>query len=108
DTARRNASMPLLAGYRPKSARCAASAGPTKSGIECCGSPTDKLMGGLPGSMPAMSSVNRTKGERESTAGAVDEVGSRWAVIMDMQIQSGIAPPHRGFDTIKRARLRPD
>jgi hypothetical protein len=39
----------------------------------------------LPGSMPAISSVNRTKGDRESTAGAVEEAGSRWAVVMGMR-----------------------
>jgi DNA polymerase-1 len=46
-------------------------------GIACCGSPTDRLIGGLPGAMPAISSVKRTKGERDSTAGAVEEEGSR-------------------------------
>ncbi len=58
--------------------------GPTKDGIGCCGSPTDRLMAGLPGAMPAISSVSRTNGERASTAGAGMVEGSRWAVIMDM------------------------
>src|SRR4029434_2104577 len=89
-------------------ARCAPSVGPTKAGIGCCGSPTERLIGGLPGSMPAINSVSRTKGERESTAGADEEAGSRWAVIMDMRQHSGPGPPYRAFDTIKRARLTPD
>ena len=58
-----------------------------KGGTGCCGSPTDRLMAGLPGLISAISSVSRTKGERESTAGAVDETGSRLAVIMDMRLQ---------------------
>ena len=37
----------------------------------CCGSPTDRLMTGLPGSMPAMRSFSRTKGERR--------FGAAWA-----------------------------
>jgi hypothetical protein len=41
-------------------------------------------------------------------AGAVEEAGSRLAVIMDMRLQSGIGPSPKGFHTIKRARLRPD
>ncbi len=41
-------------------------------------------MGGLPGAMSAISSVSRTKGEREATAGAVGAEGARWAVIRDM------------------------
>ena len=38
--------------------------------------------------MPAISSVSRTNGERPSTAGAVGEEGSRWAVIMGMRLQN--------------------
>ena len=73
--------------------------GPTKDGIGCCGSPTDRLMAGLPGSMPAISSVSRTKGERPSTAGAGMLEGSRWAVIMGMRLhkRAGVAPAAQGF-----------
>ena len=45
---------------------------PDEGGIGCCGSPTERLIGGLPGSMPAISSVSRTNGERLSAAGAAD------------------------------------
>ena len=44
--------------------------GRRRIGIGCCGSPTERLMAGLPGSMSAISSVSRTNGERLSTAGA--------------------------------------
>ena len=63
--------------------------GPTKSGMACCGSPTDRLMTGLPGSMPAMRSVRRTKGERLFSAAALVELISRWAVIMGTDLSIG-------------------
>jgi hypothetical protein len=63
------------------------STGPTKAGIGCCGSPTERLIGGFPGARPAISSVSRTKGERDSSAGAVGLKGARWAIVIDMRIQ---------------------
>src|SRR6185312_4813784 len=73
----------------------AASTGPTKAGTGCCGSPTDRLIGGLPGDSPAMSSVRRTKGERESTAGAGVWLGSREAVMVGIAVHigEGCGPP---------------
>ena len=38
--------------------------GPTNGGIGCCGSPTARLIGGLPGGVSPMSSRARTKGDR--------------------------------------------
>ncbi len=61
----------------------------------CCGSPTDRLMAGLPGAMPAISSVSRTNGERPSTAGAGMLEGSRWAVIMGMAVNKRERPAAR-------------
>src|SRR3569832_1245945 len=72
----------------------AASTGATKSGTACCGSPTERLIGGLPGWMPAMRSDRRTKGERESTAGAGDWDGSRWAVMVGMAVHRAGAEGH--------------
>src|SRR3569833_223708 len=75
----------------------AASTGATKSGTACCGSPTERLIGGLPGWMPAMRSDRRTKGERESTAGAGVCDGSRWAVMVGMAVhRAGAEGPHTG------------
>ena len=71
--------------------------GPTNGGIGCCGSPTDRLIAGLPGAMPAMSSVSRTNGERLSTvfatAWALGEELSRWAVMGE----SLVMQLHKGF-----------
>src|SRR5215471_15638917 len=63
---------------------CAASTGPTKEGIGCCGSPTERLITGLPGFRLPMSSARRTNGERASAARAVDAAASRSAFVMDM------------------------
>src|SRR5262245_36802634 len=40
----------------------------TNAGTPCCGSPTAKLIGDLPGSMSPKSSRSRTKGERPTSA----------------------------------------
>src|SRR5262249_21579588 len=40
----------------------------TNAGTPCCGSPTAKLIGDLPGSMSPKSSRSRTKGERPTAA----------------------------------------
>src|SRR6185312_4239570 len=66
---------------RPNSSRWAAISGPTKDGIGCCGSPTDKLITGLPGLMSAISSVSRTNGDRPP-AGAAGLAGSRRVVVI--------------------------
>src|SRR5215813_15401151 len=50
--------------------------GPTKGGIGCCGSPTERLMARWPGFTSANSSASRTNGERVSTRGGGGEIGS--------------------------------
>src|SRR5690349_4808850 len=56
---------------------------PTNFGIGCCGSPTDRLIGGLPGLMSAIRSVSRTKGERlvagvaGGVCGAAEAIGPK-------------------------------
>src|SRR5262249_23593103 len=40
----------------------------TNAGTPCCGSPTARLIGDLPGSMSLKSSRSRTKGERPTSA----------------------------------------
>src|SRR5213075_2013104 len=74
--ARRNGSLPLVVGYFPKLLSDFCTISPTNGGIGCCGSPTVRLIGGLPGSCPGSSSVSRMNGERVARA---DEGSSRLA-----------------------------
>src|SRR5262245_63022581 len=63
-------------------------------------------MAGLPGSMPAIRSVSRTKGERDSTAGGVNEAGSLLAVIMAMRLQGGPRPAVQGLPHNKEGEVK--
>jgi hypothetical protein len=56
--------VPRSIGYLPNALMWVASTGATKLGTGWRGSPTDRLIIGLPGSTPVSSSVSRTKGER--------------------------------------------
>src|SRR5262245_60896204 len=62
--AAQNSSSPLFMGYLPNSPSDRASTGPTNDGTPCCGSPTARLIGDLPGSVVPSSSRWRTNGER--------------------------------------------
>src|SRR5215475_15974204 len=56
----------------------------TNVGTPCCGSPTARLIGGLPGSMSPKSSRSRTKGERPTSARAGEGGGTRSAAVMNI------------------------
>src|SRR5215470_9459693 len=56
----------------------------TNAGTPCCGSPTARLIGGLPGSMSLKSSRSRTKGERPTSARAGEGGGTRSAAVMNI------------------------
>src|SRR5262245_16369721 len=63
---------------------CAAMRGATNAGTPCCGSPTARLIGGLPGSMSPNSSRSRTKGERPASARTGEGGGTRSAAVMNI------------------------
>src|SRR5215510_10122454 len=56
----------------------------TNAGTPCCGSPTARLIGGLPGSMSLKSSRSRTKGERPTSARAGEGGETRSAAVMNI------------------------
>src|SRR5262249_19183670 len=56
----------------------------TNAGTPCCGSPTARLIGGLPGSMSLKSSRSRTKGERPTSARTGEGGETRSAAVMNI------------------------
>src|SRR6516225_98306 len=56
----------------------------TNAGTPCCGSPTAKLIGDLPGSMSPKSSRSRTKGERPTSARTGEGGETRSAAVMNI------------------------
>src|SRR5262249_38505989 len=68
----------------------------TNAGTPCCGSPTAKLIGGLPGSMSLKSSRSRTKGERPTSARTGEGGGARSAAGSKIY-KAAPAPPPQGM-----------
>jgi len=58
----RKSGVPAIGGYLPNSLAWAAIVSDTKAGKGCCGSPSDMMMGALPGSIPSISALRRGKG----------------------------------------------
>src|SRR5262245_30868462 len=56
----------------------------TNAGTPCCGSPTARLIGDLPGSMSPKSSRSRTKGERPTSARTGEGGETRSAAVMNI------------------------
>src|SRR5262244_2155303 len=56
----------------------------TNAGTPCCGSPTAKLIGDLPGSVSPRSSRSRTKGERPTSARTGEGGETRSAAVMNI------------------------
>src|SRR5215468_4929729 len=56
----------------------------TNAGTPCCGSPTAKLIGDLPGSLSPKSSRSRTKGERPTSARTGEGGETRSAAVMNI------------------------
>src|SRR5215468_3787525 len=56
----------------------------TNAGTPCCGSPTARLIGDLPGSMSLKSSRSRTKGERPTSARTGEGGETRSAAVMNI------------------------
>ena len=63
----------------PNSLKMALSVGPRKGGISARGSPSERSIGGAPGSMPSSSAVRRAKGEATSSSREVSPVRSAMA-----------------------------
>src|SRR5262252_9960617 len=61
---------------------CWATTGPTNDGTPCWGSPTARLMAGLPGGVSPKSSRSRTNGERPISARAGEAEGTRSTAVM--------------------------
>src|SRR5262245_14253106 len=68
----------------------------TNAGTPCCGSPTAKLIGDLPGSMSPKSSRSRTKGERPTSARTGEGGEARSAAVKQLD-KAGPAPAAPGM-----------
>src|SRR5262249_21621709 len=84
------------------SSRWAATTGPTNDGTPCWGSPTARLMAGLPGGVSPKSSRSRTNGERPISARAGEAEGTRSTAGMD--IDTSGASTHRPRDVLAHVR----